>query len=181
MLAASTSLVYEGITVDDGHAAGHHPDLFSLTARNVELRPLSPYFRRMFGRDVVAGVGTATLQQERHEATIRVDNHVSIGGLRLGDPDPDAAGDNPPLELAIALTTDAVDRTELVVQGSTSDSSAHTVVGVFTDNLAAHLDNLAGMPFGVLAELIGKPASSGNTPLSGWPTASPLSVVVSAT
>ena len=25
-----------------GHPAGHHPDLFSLTARNVELRPLSP-------------------------------------------------------------------------------------------------------------------------------------------
>ena len=140
-----------------GHPAGHHPDLFSLTARNVELRPLSPYFRRMFGRDVVAGVGTATLQQERHEATIRVDNHVSIGGLRLGDPDPDATGDNPPLELAIALTTDAVDRTELVVQGSTRDSSAHTVVGVFTGSLAAYLNNLVGRPFAVLAELAGKP------------------------
>ena len=140
-----------------GQPAGHHPDLFSLTARNVELRPLSPYFRRVFGRDIVAGVGATTLQQEQHDGTLRFDNHLSIGGLGLGDPYLDAGGDKPPLDVAVALATDAAGRTELVAQGSTSDSSANTVVSVFIDSLAAHLDNLDERPFGVLAELIGEP------------------------
>ena len=140
-----------------GQPAGHHPDVFSLTARNIELRPLSPYFQRVFGRDLVAGVGTATLQQERHEGTLRFDNHISIGGLRLGDPHWDTGGDKPPLELTVALATDTAGRMKLVVQGSTTDSSANTAASVFTDSLAAHLDNLAVRAFGVLAELVGRP------------------------
>ena len=140
-----------------GQPAGHHPDVFSLTARNVELRPLSPYFRRIFGRDIVAGVGAATLQQERHGAMLRFDNQFSIGGLRLADPDQDAANEQAPLEVAVALATDAAGRTAFVVQGSTSDSVAHTVASVFADSLAAHLENLDGRAFGVLAELAGRP------------------------
>ncbi len=140
-----------------GQAAGQHPDWFTLTTRNLELPPLSPYFRRAFGRDIMAGVGAATLQQERHDGTLRFDNHVSIVGLILGDPTRDTGGDEPPLDVALALATDAEDRTELVVQGSTNDSSAITIVSVFADSLAAHLDNLDARAFGVLAALVGNP------------------------
>ena len=140
-----------------GRPAGHHPDLFSLTARNVELQPLSPYFRRIFGTDIVAGVGAATLQQERHDATLRFDNQFSIDGLRLADPDQDSADEQSPLEIAVALATDATGRTEFVVQGSTSDSLTHTVASVFAGSLSAHLDELDGRAFGVLGELAGRP------------------------
>jgi hypothetical protein len=140
-----------------GHPAGHHPDVLSLTARNVELPPLSAYFRRIFGRDVVEGVGTATLRQARHGATLRFDNQFSVDGLRLAEPDQDAADEKPPVDVALALATDAAGRTEFVVQGSTSYSPAHTVAGVFADSLAAHLDDLDGRAFGVLAELAGRP------------------------
>lgn len=137
--------------------AGRHPDEFSLTVGNLELRPLSPYFRRIFGRDIVAGVGTATLQQERHDATLRFDNLLSIDGLSLAEPDRDAADEQALLDVAMALATDATGHTEFIVRGSTSDSAAHTAVSVFADSLAAHLDDLGGRPFGVLAELAGNP------------------------
>ena len=139
------------------HSAGHHPEVFTLTARNVELQPLSPYFRGIFGRDIVAGVGAATLRQERHGATLRFDNQFSIDGLRLADPVPDSADKQSPLEVAVALATDAAGRTKFVVQGSMSDLLAHTVAGVFADSLAAHLDDLGGTAFGVLGELAGRP------------------------
>jgi hypothetical protein len=140
-----------------GHPAGRHPDRFSLTARNVELQPLSPYFRRIFGTDIVAGVGAATLQQGRHDAMLRFDNQLSIDGLRLADPDQESADEQSPLEVAVALATDAAGRTEFVIQGSMSDALAHTVASVFADSLAAHLDDLDGRAFEVLAELAGRP------------------------
>jgi hypothetical protein len=142
-----------------GQPAGHHPDRFSLTARNVELQPLSPYFRRIFGRDIVAGVGAGTLQQERHGETLRFDNEFSIDGLRLADPDQDSADEQSAHEVAVALSTDAAGRTEFVVQGSMSDSSTHAVASVFAESLAAHLDDLDGRPFGVLGELAGRPGA----------------------
>ena len=140
-----------------GQLAGQHPDSFSLTTRNVELPQLSPYSQRMLGRDIVAGVGAATLQQERRDGTLRFDNHVSIVGLILGDPHPDAGDDYPPLELPVALATNAAGRTEFFIQGSTSDLPANSVVRVFTNSLAAHLNSLEGGAFDVLAELLVKP------------------------
>jgi hypothetical protein len=142
-----------------GHPAGQQPDVFSLTARNVELAPLSSYFRGIFGRDIVAGVGAAMLQQERRGATLRFDNRLSIDGLKLAEPDRRAADEAPPVELAIALATDAAGRTEFLVQGSMRDAPAQTMAGVFADSLVAHLDDLQGRAFGVLAELAGRPGA----------------------
>ena len=142
-----------------GHPAGRHPDLFSMRAHNVDLLSLSPYSRRLFGRDVVAGTGNATLRQERDGATLRFDNHVSFDGLRLDDRDEYAADDTQFLELALALAIDAADRGEFSIKGLVDDSESQTVVGLFVDSLAAQLESFATRPFGVLAEVAGEPGA----------------------
>lgn len=134
---------------------GRYRDVFSMNARNVELQALSPYFRRSFGRDIVAGSGSATLRHERDAATLRLDSRLTVAGLRLGGADENVTDETRPLELALALATDAADRGEFSFQGSVSDSNAQAVVGLFTDSLAAHFDDLAAMPFEVLARLAG--------------------------
>jgi hypothetical protein len=141
------------------HPTGRHPHLFSMAARHVDLQPLSPYARRFFGRDVVAGIGNATLQQERHDAALRFDNHVSFDRLRLEDPPENATDDTLMLELALALAADAAGQSAFSFQGSVGDSPAQSVVSVFTDSLAAHFDTLAARPFGVLAEVAGEPGA----------------------
>ncbi len=142
-----------------GHPAGRHPDLFSMRAHNVDLQSLSPYSRRLFGRDVAAGTGNATMQHERHDGMLRFDNHVSFDRLKLDDATGDATDDTLMLERALALATDAAGYSAFSIQGSVSDSPAQSVVGVFTDSLAAHFDRLAARPFGVLAEVAGKPGA----------------------
>ena len=140
-----------------GHPTGGHPNLFSMRAYNVDLQSLSPYSRRLFGRDVVAGTANATLRQERDGATLRFDNHVSLDGLELGDRDENAVDATQFLELALALATDAADRGEFSIKGLVDDAESQTVVGLFADSLAAHIGNLAARPFGVLAEIAGEP------------------------
>ncbi len=134
---------------------GRHPDSFLMQVDDVDLEPLSPYFRRKFGRDIVAGSGSGTLRQERNDVTLRIDNDLVFAGLRLGDPDTETVDDTLPLELALALVTDQAGRGGLSVQYSLSESQTQTVAGVFIDSLAAHLDELAARPFVVLAELAG--------------------------
>lgn len=138
---------------------GRHPDLFSMRAHNVDLPSLSPYSRREFGRDVVAGTANATLRQERDGATLRFDNQVGFEALRLDDAAEDATDDTQFLERALALVTDGADRGEFSIKGLVDDSESQTVVGLFTDSLAAQLENLAARPFGVLAEVAGKPGA----------------------
>ena len=138
-------------------ATGRHPDRFSMSARSVGLQSLSPYARRIFGRDIVAGSGNATLRHERNNTNLSLDDHLTITGLRLGEPDTNTAHETLPLELAVALATDAADRVDFRFQGSTNDSPAHTVVSVFADGLTAHLTDLVAAPFSVLAELAGAP------------------------
>ena len=144
------------IEAELGHPAGRHPDLFSMRAHNVDLRSLSPYSRRIFGRDV-AGTGNATMQHERDDAVLRFDHHVSFNGLRLYDATEDAPDDTLTLERALALATDAAGYSAFSMQGSVNDSPARSVANVFTDSLAAHLERLAARPFGVLAEVAGEP------------------------
>ena len=140
-----------------GRPAGRHPELFSMSARNIELRPLSPYFRRMHGRDILAGIGDATLLHERNDATLRFDNRVTVSRLTLGDAPRNATDETLSLELALALVTDAADRGEFSIQGLVGNSQGQTIVSVFADTLAAHVDDLAARPFAVLAELAGEP------------------------
>lgn len=140
-----------------GHPTRGHPDLFSMTARDVNLAPLSPYLRRIVGRDVVTGFGAATLLQERDGAAVRFDNHLSIARLRLSNTPESTTNEEPPLELSLALITDAADRSEVSIQGTMSSSPAQTVFSVFAESLAARLDKVAATPFGVLATLVGAP------------------------
>lgn len=139
------------------HPAGRHPDLFSMTARNVDLQALSPYARRIFGRDVVAGLGNATLLQQRHNATLRFDNHLGFDQLTLNDDADGATDDTLVPDLALALATDTTGHSAFSIQGSLGDSPERSVVSVFTDSLAARFDTLAARPFRVLAEVAGKP------------------------
>ena len=136
---------------------GRHPDVFSMNARNVDLHPFSPYFRRGFGRDIVAGFGDAALRHERDGEALRFDNRLVVDGLKLSAPQQDASDEALLLDLAIALATGTSDRSEILIQGSTGDSPTHSVPGVFADSLRAHLESLAASPFGVLAELVGEP------------------------
>ena len=146
-----------GIRAQLRHPGGRHPEFVSVAARNVDLQLLSPYVRDILGRNVVAGFGDATLRHERDDATLRFENHFSVTGLRFGDAAGAAAGEAPPRELALALVTNAANRGELSVQGAISESRMQTVVGVLADSLAAHFDDLAARPFGVLAEIAGAP------------------------
>ena len=140
-----------------GSSTGRHPDLFSMSVRNVDLRQVSPYVRRTFGRGVVAGFADASVQHERSDANLRLDDHLTVTGLRLGEPDANTADDTLPLELALALVTDTADRSEFRLRRSIGDSPAQTVSSVFAAGLAAHLESLAAIPFGSLAELAGNP------------------------
>ncbi len=137
--------------------ADRHPDRFSMSARNIDLELLSPYARRIFGRDILAGVADVTLHHERHDTDLHVDDHLSMTGLQLDEPATNSAHAALPLELAIALVTNAADRSDFLVQAAMRDAPSHTVASVFADSFVAHLTDLAAAPFGVLNELAGAP------------------------
>ena len=137
--------------------AVRHPDRFSMTARNIDLEPLSPYARRIFGRDILAGVADVTLHHERHNTDLHLDDHLTMTGLELDEPDTNSAHETLPLELAIALATDAADRSDFLIQSAVHDAPSHTIASVFADSFAAHLTDLAAAPFSVLNELAGAP------------------------
>lgn len=139
-----------------GGPAGRLADTFSMNARNVDLQPLAPYFQLGFGRNIIAGIGDATLRLERDGTAIHIDNQLDIAGLRLGDRDAEIADDTLPLDLALALATDEADRTMLSIQDTVSDSPARSVAGLFIDSTREHLDGLATRPFEVLAGIAGR-------------------------
>lgn len=162
--AASTEIDFEGrigrtgslrVTAQLRGPNVRNADRFSLLARNVDLQLLSPYFRRLYGRDIVAGLGDITLRHEPVGTRGRLDTDLSIAGLRLGNPDPANATNALPLDLALALATDPADHTRLSFEGSVADSRLHSIAGTFVNGLTQYLAGLAARPFEVLAGIAG--------------------------
>lgn len=161
---ASTEIDVEGriaavgnisVTVHLRSPPGIHPDAFFMNVRNVDLPPLSPYFRRAFGRDITAGSVTGTVRHERDGAIVHVDNHLTFAGLKLSGREAQAVDDTLPLELALALATNAADRIDLAIADSVNEPPVRSVASMFVDNLRKHIEELAARPFEVLAGLTG--------------------------
>ena len=162
--AASTEIDFEGrigptgslrVTAQLRGPNVRNADRLSLLARNVDLVPLSPYSRRLYGRDIVAGLGDITLRHEPVGTRGRLDTDLSIAGLRLGNPDPANAANALPLDLALALATDPADHTRLSFEGSVADSRLDSIAGTFVIGLTQYLAGLAAKPFEVLAGIAG--------------------------
>lgn len=129
-----------------------------LSIRQLELSRLSPYFVQAAGRDVTAGVGDVTLYYERRDSVVRIENQISVVGLRLGDRA--AATDDMalPSDLALALVVNKADRIDISMPVLESDITLRfEAIRIVVDSLTTYIRDLAAMPFGVLADLVGQP------------------------
>jgi hypothetical protein len=128
----------------------------TMSFRNLEMRALTPYSAKFAGYRIESGKLSADLRYRVRDSQLVGDNRVVIDRLVLGERVEGSKASDLPIELAIALLTDAKGRIELglPVSGNLSDPqfSVAQLAGKLLGNL---LERIASAPFRLLGSLLG--------------------------
>jgi hypothetical protein len=128
----------------------------TMSFRNLEMRSLTPYSAKFAGYRIESGKLSADLRYRVRDSRLVGDNRVVIDRLVLGERVEGSKASELPIELAIALLTDAKGRIELglPVSGDLSDPefSVAQLAGKVLGNL---LERIASAPFRLLGSLLG--------------------------
>jgi len=128
----------------------------TMSFRNLEMKALTPYAAKFAGYRIESGKLSADLRYRVRDSRLVGDNRVVIDSLVLGERVEGKQAPQLPIELAIALLTDAKGRIELglPVRGDLSDPefSLAQLTGKVIGNL---LERIASAPFRLLGSLLG--------------------------
>ena len=128
----------------------------SAELRNLDLQAFTPYFVKFAGYRVQSGRLSAELRYRVREGRLVGENQLVIERLRLGEKVKDAGLLDLPLEMAVAVLTDAQGRIDLgiPVRGNLRDPKFDlgSLVGKAVGNM---LGKIASAPFRALASLAG--------------------------
>jgi uncharacterized protein involved in outer membrane biogenesis len=143
-----------GLARVDGSLATYDPKAFldlTVAFRNVEMSPLSPYSATFAGRRIAAGRLGLDLQYKIDKGALAGENKVELSNFTLGERVEAPGALNLPLDLAVALLTDADGKIALAVpvKGNVDDpqfSYGHLVWQAITTVLT----NIVTAPFRAL-------------------------------
>lgn len=128
----------------------------TMSFRNLEMRALTPYSAKFAGYRIEAGKLSADLRYRVRDSQLAGDNKIVIDRLVLGERVADTPAPELPIELALALLTDANGRIDLglPVRGDLSDPDFS-----FADLARKALGNLVGKiasaPLRLLGSMLG--------------------------
>jgi len=128
----------------------------SVTFRNIEMAPLSPYSVKFAGRRIARGKIDLDLRYRLEDRRMIGANKIVIDELELGEkvPHPDAV--DLPLGLAVALLKDAEGRIDLDMPVSGSlDDPEFAIGGVLWKAFVTLVTKVATAPFRLLGGLVG--------------------------
>ncbi|HEY6967398.1 MAG TPA: DUF748 domain-containing protein, partial [Burkholderiales bacterium] len=148
-----------GLARAEGSVKPFHPTSFmdiAVQFRNVDMPTLSPYSATFAGRRIASGKLSLDLAYKINEGKLAGDNRVLLEKFTLGEKveSPDAL--NLPLDLAIALLTDADGRIDLAVPVSGDVNDPQFGYGtVIWQAIKTVIGKIVSAPFRALASLFG--------------------------
>jgi len=160
-----TALKFEGKVDEYGHTtvegglSPFAPKTFTdiiVSFRNVEMKPLSPYSATFAGREIASGTLNLKLEYKIQNSELLGDNEVVLEQFTLGErvEVPDAI--NLPLDLAIALLTDAEGKIDVAVpvRGNV-DNPKFSYGHVIRQAIVNLITKIVTAPFRALGGLLG--------------------------
>lgn len=140
-----------------------------LDFRNIEMQDLTPYTVKFAGREIAAGRLDVDLGWKIRDGRLEADNRMVINELRLGDKVESPGAMSLPLDLAVALLTDAQGRIDLAVpvSGDLNDPQFRYAPLVFKA-LGNILGKIITAPFRFLASLLGGAAEEADLEFVGF-------------
>ncbi|MFO7553992.1 MAG: DUF748 domain-containing protein [Desulfobacterales bacterium] len=163
--ASRTSVEFEGKVDEYGHTtvegglSPFAPKTFTdimVSFRNVEMKPLSPYSATFAGREIASGTLNLKLEYKIQNSELLGDNEVVLEQFTLGErvEAPDAI--SLPLDLAIALLTDAEGKIDVAVpvRGNV-DNPKFSYGHVIRQAIVNLITKIVTAPFRALGGLLG--------------------------
>ena len=143
----------------DGALSAFHPKVFTdikVVFRNVPMTSLSPYSATFAGRRIRAGTMNLDLEYKIDRSALVGDNKVVLQQLQLGERVASPGATNLPLDLAIAILSDAEGRIDidLPVKGNV-DSPEFSYGHLIWQALVTVITKIATSPFRALGGLFG--------------------------
>ncbi len=159
------SLKFEGRVEDHGLARAEGsiqpfaPKKFTditVTFRNVELTPLSPYTATFAGRKIASGKLSLDLQYKLNNSQLAGNNKVRLEQFTLGERVASPSAIDLPLDLAIALLTDSDGKIDLTIPVSGSvDKPEFSYGQLIGQAISAVISRIVTAPFRALGALFG--------------------------
>lgn len=151
-----------GLVNVDGALSSFHPKVFTdLTVlfRNVPMSPLTPYSVTFAGRRIQAGTMDLDLEYKIDHSNLVGENKVVVQQLQLGERVESPGATRLPLDLAIAVLSDAEGRIDLAVpvQGNV-DHPEFSYGHLIWQALVTVITRIVTSPFRALAGLLGDDA-----------------------
>jgi len=133
-----------------------------LTLRNLALADFTPYAVKFAGYRIESGRLSATLRYRVREGRLVGSNQLEFDRLKLGEKVQSAGALDLPVDLAVALLTDAQGRINLAipVTGDLRDPQ-FDLGGLIAKALHNTLAKIVGAPFRALASLVGHDSAAG--------------------
>jgi uncharacterized protein involved in outer membrane biogenesis len=144
----------------DGALSPFHPKVFTdirVNFRNVPMPTLSPYSATFAGRRIRDGTMDVDLEYKINQSALQGENKVLLQQVQLGEPVEAPGVTRLPLDLAIALLSDAEGRIdlELPVRGNV-DRPEFSYGHLIWQALVTVITKVATSPFRALAALLGE-------------------------
>ncbi len=130
---------------------------------NIDMPPLSPYSATFAGRKIASGKLSLDLEYKIKDSVLAGDNKVLLDKFTLGEniDSPDAL--DLPLDLAVALLTDAQGRIDVAVPvKGDMNSPTFDLGGVIGQAVTRMLTRIITAPFSALGNLLGGAAAQSN-------------------
>jgi len=148
-----------GLARAEGSLSPFRPKSFldlTVTFRNVEMPPLSPYSATFAGRRIASGRLSLDLAYKINEGKLAGDNRVLLEKFTLGEKVESANAINLPLDMAIALLTDADGKIDLSVPVTGNVDDPQFGYGTLVwQAIKTVIGNIVSAPFRALASLFG--------------------------
>jgi hypothetical protein len=153
-----------GLVKVDGALSAFHPKVFTdikVVFRNVPMSNLSPYSATFAGRRIRAGTMNVDLEYKIDRSALVGDNKVVLQQLQLGERVESPGATRLPLDLAIAILSDAEGRIDIAlpVRGNV-DSPEFSYGHLIWQALVTVITNIVTSPFRALGGLFGGDAES---------------------
>jgi hypothetical protein len=148
-----------GLARAEGSLAPFHPTSFmdlAVLFRNVDMPPLSPYTATFAGRRIASGKLSLDLKYKINEGKLAGDNRVLLEKFTLGEKVQSEGALDLPLDLAVAVLTDADGRIDLAVPVSGDVNDPQFDYGaVVWQAIKIVLTKIVTAPFRAIAALFG--------------------------
>ena len=148
-----------GLARAEGSLSPFRPKSFldlAVTFRNVDMPPLSPYSATFAGRRISSGRLSLDLNYKINDGKLAGDNRVLLQDFTLGEKVESPSALNLPLDLAIALLTDADGKIDLSVPVTGDVDDPQFGYGtVIWQAIKTVIGNIVSAPFRALASIFG--------------------------